>query len=60
MKASEKKMKNLFTKKISIIPFDEGLKRTINWHKKRDNLKLIFLLKNKLNGKKCNISSNPG
>ena len=42
MKASEKKMKKLFSKKYSIIPFEEGLKRTIDWHKKRDNLKLIF------------------
>lgn len=42
MKASEIKMKKLFSKKYTIISFDEGLKRTIDWHKKRDNLKLIF------------------
>ena len=42
MKASVKKMKYLLSNNKKLISFEEGLKRTINWHRKKDKIFSIF------------------
>ncbi|WP_440915350.1 NAD-dependent epimerase/dehydratase family protein [Candidatus Pelagibacter sp.] len=42
MKASVKKMKGLLSKNSKLISFEEGLIRTINWHKEKEKLSKIF------------------
>lgn len=42
MKASVKKMKSLLSKNSKLISFEEGLIKTINWHKEKEKLATIF------------------